>query len=70
MAHKRQDRKDVLIPLILFYYADSGLQSKISNFDFAVGSDLSTGSIWASAILRKVREETYSVASAVSWLAE
>ena len=70
VAHKRQDRKDALILLILFDYAEAGQESKIGNFEFAVSSDLSTGSIWASAILRKVREETYSVASAVSWLAE
>ena len=70
MAHTRQDRKDALILLIQFDFAEAGQESKIGNFEFAVGSDLSTGSIWASAILRKVREETYSVASAVSWLAE
>ena len=57
-------------PSVQFDNAEAGQEGKIGNFEFAVGSDLSTGSIWASAILQKGREDPYSVASAVSWLAE
>jgi hypothetical protein len=70
LAHKSKERKDALIPLIQFDYAEAGEEGKIGNFEFAVGSDLSTGSVWATAIIQKGREDPYTVASAVSWLAE
>ena len=63
-AHKRQDRQDALIHLTQFDYAEAGQEGKIGNFEFAAGSDLSTGSIWVFAILQERREDLYSVASA------
>ena len=70
LAHKRIARKDALVPLIQFDYAEAGEDIGAVNFEFVVGSDMSTGSIWSSAILQKGCEDVYSVASAVSWLAE
>ena len=67
-ARPKQQRKDALIPLIQFDYGEAG-EAGEGNFDFVVGSDLGTGSIWSSAVL-KGGSDPYVVASAVSWLAE
>ncbi|CAK0797452.1 unnamed protein product [Prorocentrum cordatum] len=71
VAHKKKDRRDELIPLLSFDYGQAGIEGGPVNFEFAVGSDdASTGGIWSTAIIQKGRGDVYTVASAVSRLAE
>ena len=70
MAHRKRDRRDAIIPLISFDYGQAGEEGEPVNFEFVVGNDASTGSIWSSAIIQKGRDDAYTIASAVSWLAE
>ena len=48
----RQTRPKVL-PVIQFDYAVAGTQQGQPLFDFMVGTDMSTGAAWASAVLIK-----------------
>ena len=65
----RQARPKVL-PVIQFDYAVAGTQQGQPHFDFMVGTDMSTGAAWASAVLIKGREDPYIVSSILSWLSE
>ena len=65
----RQARPKVL-PVIQFDYAVAGAQQGQPHFDFMVGTDMSTGAAWASAVLIKGREDPYIVSSILSWLSE
>ena len=70
VAHRKRDRRDAIIPLISFDYGQAGEEGEPINFEFVVGSDASTSSIWSSAIIQKGRDDADTIASAVSWLAE
>ena len=65
----RQARPKVL-PVIQFDYAVAGTQQGQPHFDFMVGTDMSTGAAWASAVLIKGKEDPYIVSSILSWLSE
>ena len=65
----RQTRPKVL-PVIQFDYAVAGTQQGQPHFDFMVGTDMSTGAAWASAVLIKGKEDPYIVSSILSWLSE
>jgi len=69
-AHYARDRKDAVTPVIMFDYAEAGVKDDLENFEFVVGSDTSTGAIWASSVLVKGRDDAYVIGSAVSWLGE
>ena len=47
-----------------------GMDQSMPNFEFIVGTDLSSGAFWASAVCVKGQEDPYVVASCVTWLAE
>ena len=40
------------------------------HFDFMVGTDMSTGAAWASAVSIKSKEDPYIASSILSWLSE
>ena len=65
----RQTRPKVL-PVIQFDYAVAGTQQGQPHFDFMVGTDMSTGAAWASAVLIIGKEDPYIVSSILSWLSE
>ena len=65
----RQARPKVL-PVIQFDYAVAGTRQGQPHFDFMVGTDMSTGAAWASAVLIKGKEDPYIVSSILSWLSE
>ena len=65
----RQARPKVA-PLIQFDYAVAGTQQGQPHFDFMVGTDMSTGAAWASAVLVRDKEDPYIVSSILSWLSE
>ena len=65
----RQARPKVL-PVIQFDYAVAGTHQGQPHFDFMVGTDMSTGAAWASAVLIKGKEDPYIVSSILSWLSE
>ena len=56
--------------MIQFDYAVAGTQQGQPHFDFMVGTDMSTGAAWASAVLIKGKEDPYIVSSILSWLSE
>ena len=60
----RQTRPKVL-PVIQFDYTVAGTQQRQPHFDFMVGTDMSTGAAWASAVLIKGKEDPYIVSSKV-----
>ena len=70
LAHQRRERKDAIIPVLQIDYGHAGEEAEVVTFDFAVGNDMATGYIWATAIIRKGGGDVYTIASAVSWLAE
>ena len=65
----RQTRPKVL-PVIQFDYEVAGTQQGQPHFDFMVGTDMSPGAAWASAVLIKGKEDPYIVSSILSWLSE
>ena len=59
------------IPLIQIDYAEAGESGTPNdNFEFIVGTDMVSGSAWASSILVKGKEDQYVVNSLVSFLKE
>jgi len=59
------------IPLIQIDYAEAGEGGNPNdNFEFIVGTDMVSGSAWASSILVKGKEDQYVVNSLVSFLKE
>ena len=54
-----------VLPVLQFDDAVAG-----PHFDFMVGTDMSTGAAWASAVLIKGKEGPYFVASILSWLSD
>ena len=56
--------------MIQFDYAVAGTQQGQPHFDFMVGTDMSTGAAWASAVLIQGKEDPYIVSSILSWLSE
>ena len=69
MVFHRRARPKVL-PVIQFDYAVAGTHQGQPHFDFMVGTDMSTGAAWASAVLVKGKEDPYIVSSILSWLSE
>ena len=70
LAHVRKERKAGIIQLIQMDYGTAGEADVDMNFEFVVATDMSTGSIWSSHIIKKGRDDLYAIASAVSWLVE
>ena len=66
--HRRARPK--VLPVIQFDYAVAGTHQEQPHFDFMVGTDMSTGAAWASAVLIKGKEDSYTVSSILSWLSE
>ena len=59
-----------VLPVIQFDYAVAGTHQGQPHFDFMVGTDMSTGAAWASAVLIKGQEDPYIVSSILSWLSQ
>ena len=66
--HRRARPK--VLPVIQFDYAVAGTQQGQPHSDFMVGTDMTTGAAWASAVLIKVKQGPYIVSSILSWLSE
>ena len=59
-----------VFPVIQFDYAVASTQQGQPHFDFMVGTDMSTGAFWSSAVLVRGKEDPYIVSSILSWLSE
>ena len=66
--HRRARPK--VLPVNQFDHAVAGTQQGHPHFDFMVGTDMSTGAAWASAVLLSGKEDLYIVSSILSWLSE
>ena len=66
--HRRARPK--VLPVIQFDYEVAGTHQGQPHFDFMVGTDMSIGAAWASAVLIKGKEDPYIVSSIFSWLSE
>ena len=66
--HRRARPK--VLPVIQFDYAVAGTHQEQPHFDFMVGTDMSTGAAWASAVLIKGKEDPYIVSSILSCISE
>ena len=65
---RRRARPKVL-PVLHFDYSVAGAQQGQPHFDLMVGTDMSTGAVWASVVLVKGKDP-YTVSSILSWLSE
>ena len=65
---RRRARPKVL-PVLQFDYSVAGTQQGQPHFDLMVGTDMSTGAVWASVVLVKGKDP-YTVSSILSWLSE
>ena len=70
LTHTRKERKDALVPLIQYDYGVAVEEGLKENFEFAVGTDMNTGSIWSTTSTVKGKGDTCAINSAASWPAE
>ena len=66
---RRRARPKVL-PVLQPDYAITDTQQGQPHFDLMIGTDKSTGAIWASAVFVRGKEDPYIISSILSWLSE
>ena len=66
---RRRERPEVF-PVLQFDYSVTDTQQGQQHFDLMIGTDKSTGAVWASAVLVRGKEDLYIVSSILSWLSE
>ena len=66
---RRRARPKVLA-VLPFDYSVTDTQQGQPHLDLIVGTDMSTGTVWASAVIVRGKEDPYIVSSILSWLSE